>query len=58
MGTCYIPKLENFMYKKDILETLKSLSLAYQCAFYRPENNTKGEPQGTEVWRSWYAKMK
>ena len=27
-------------------------SLAYKCVFYRTENNGKGEPQGTEFWKS------
>ena len=32
-----------------MLTTLKGSSLAYQCIFYRPENNTKsGDAQGTE----------
>ena len=42
--TCYKPKLANFMQKKDILKTLKRSSLAYQCIFYRPEENTEGGP--------------
>ena len=42
-----------------MLTILKGSSLAYQCIFYRPENNTKsGDAQGTEFWKSWKAKMK
>ena len=33
-------------------------SLAYKCVFYRPENNAKGGPQGTEFLRSLNTKMK
>ena len=31
-----------------MLATLKVSSLAYKYTFYRPENNAKGGPQGTE----------
>ena len=37
------------MQKKDIYVTgLKVSSLPGKCAFYRPENNAKGRPHGTE----------
>ena len=41
-----------------MLATLKVSSLAYKYAFYRPENNAKGGPQGTEFWRPLNAKIK
>ena len=31
-----------------MLATLKVSSLAYKYVLYRPENNAKGGPQGTE----------
>ena len=48
--TRYIPKLANFMQKKNIYaNNLERSYLAYQCVFFRPKNNTKGEtPEGTE----------
>ena len=51
IGNITLPKLANFMQKKDIyVNNLESVSLAYKCVFYRLENNAKGVggPQGTE----------
>ena len=31
-----------------MLATMKASFLAYKCVFYRPENNAKGGPQGSE----------
>ena len=39
-----------------MLTDLKVSSLACKCVFYRPENNAKVEPHGTEFWRSWNVK--
>ena len=41
-----------------MLTALKVLSLVFKCVFYRPEQNAKGGPYGTEFWRSWNAKIK
>ena len=40
------------------LTGLKVSSLACKCVFYRPGNNAKGGPHGTEFWRSRNVKMK
>ena len=43
--TCYIPKAGKFYVE---IASLKVLSLACKCVFYRLEHNAKGEPHGTE----------
>ena len=35
---------------------LKVATIKCKCFFYRTEHNAKGEPQGTEFWRSWKQK--
>ena len=41
-----------------MLTGLKVSSLACKCVFYRREHNAKSGPHGTEIWKSWNAKMK
>ena len=41
-----------------MLTGFKVSSLAYKCAFYRPEHNENGKPNETEFSRSWYSEMK
>ena len=36
-----------------MLTDLKVSSLTYECVFYRPELNAKGEPHGIEFCKSW-----
>ena len=43
--TCYIPKVGKFY---EEIGSLKVLSLACKCVFYRLEHNANGEPHGTE----------
>ena len=43
--TCYIPKVGKFYVE---IGSLKVLSLACKCVFYRLEHNAKVEPHGTE----------
>ena len=50
---------KNFLFKKTIsmLTSLKVSSLPHKRVFYRRYHKANGEPNGTEFWRSWNAKL-